>query len=669
MPMRQFPSRILIWMPLLVALLVLAAHHVAGLPDWNGVIRDGIYNGLLAAAALICVGRGIRVREHRASWLLIGFGLAAWTAADIYWTVALAELDEPPYPSISDAGWIVFYPALVIGVILMLRGEGRRFERILVLDASIAAFSAAALVTAIVFPPILAMSLEGTASAVAVNLAYPVGDLLLLVLLILSCGLYGWHPPRIWLWLGAGLVLTGVADVAYLYAVAHGATEAPGWAIVCWPAAAVATCVAALQPPPPARRAGELERASGVLVPGIFVVAAFTVLIWDHFDRVSHLGAVLAGLALVAAFVRAGLTVRAHRALLGHSRDEARTDALTGLGNRRALTVALDDALSRATPESPYALVVFDLNGFKAYNDTFGHPAGDALLTRLGGALADAVAPVGSAFRMGGDEFCVLATVPPGESEASITAAALAALSDRGDGFEVGAAHGAIRLSSPGMDAGEALREADRRMYAQKDSGRESAGGQSVEVLARLLAERDGNLADHLDDVAELCDAVCRALGMSEHERTATVRAATLHDIGKAAIPDAILNKPGPLDREEWEFMRRHTIIGERILAGAPSLTRVAKLVRASHERVDGTGYPDGLAGDDVPLGARVIAVCDSYDAMVTDRPYRAAMAPEDAIGELRRCAGTQFDPEVVEAFADLVTREQHPTAQPRSVA
>jgi hypothetical protein len=201
MPMRQFPSRILIWMPLLVALLVLAAHHVAGLPDWNGVIRDGIYNGLLAAAALICVGRGIRVREHRASWLLIGFGLAAWTAADIYWTVALAELDEPPYPSISDAGWIVFYPALVIGVILMLRGEGRRFERILVLDASIAAFSAAALVTAIVFPPILAMSLEGTASAVADRVREVDGDLLLLVLLILSCGLYGWHPPRIWLWL------------------------------------------------------------------------------------------------------------------------------------------------------------------------------------------------------------------------------------------------------------------------------------------------------------------------------------------------------------------------------------------------------------------------------------------------------------------------------------
>jgi HD-GYP domain-containing protein (c-di-GMP phosphodiesterase class II) len=122
-------------------------------------------------------------------------------------------------------------------------------------------------------------------------------------------------------------------------------------------------------------------------------------------------------------------------------------------------------------------------------------------------------------------------------------------------------------------------------------------------------------------------------------------------------VPDAILDKPGPLDEHEWAFMRRHTIIGERIMQAAPALSAAAPLVRSSHENFDGTGYPDRLAGDDIPLGARVIGVCDAYDAMVSDRPYRPALSHAEALAELRRCAGTQFDPEVVRAFVDIVER------------
>jgi len=118
------------------------------------------------------------------------------------------------------------------------------------------------------------------------------------------------------------------------------------------------------------------------------------------------------------------------------------------------------------------------------------------------------------------------------------------------------------------------------------------------------------------------------------------------------AIPDAIMNKPGPLDTEEWAFMKRHTLIGERIVAAAPALAAVAHLVRCSHERVDGGGYPDGLAGDEIPFGARIVAVCDAFDAMISDRAYRERRSEIDALAELRRCAGTQFDPAIVEAFA-----------------
>ena len=142
-------------------------------------------------------------------------------------------------------------------------------------------------------------------------------------------------------------------------------------------------------------------------------------------------------------------------------------------------------------------------------------------------------------------------------------------------------------------------------------------------------------------------------------------RAAELHDIGKMAVPDAILDKPGPLDHDEWSFMRRHTLIGESILSASPTLVPVAKLVRASHESFDGTGYPDGKAGNDIPLGARIVAVCDAYDAMTSDRAYRSAMSGEAAIEELRRASGTQFDPAVVEAFVAAVASPS-PTEEER---
>jgi HD-GYP domain-containing protein (c-di-GMP phosphodiesterase class II) len=149
-----------------------------------------------------------------------------------------------------------------------------------------------------------------------------------------------------------------------------------------------------------------------------------------------------------------------------------------------------------------------------------------------------------------------------------------------------------------------------------------------------------------------MAKAVGRRLGLEGEPLDETTRAAELHDIGKMAIPDEILNKPARLTDEEYEFMKQHTLIGERMLAAAPAMGGVAKIVRASHERWDGRGYPDGLAGTDIPLAARIVAVCDSFDAMTTQRPYNRPRDTADAIAELRRCAGTQFDPDVVEAFA-----------------
>ena len=208
------------------------------------------------------------------------------------------------------------------------------------------------------------------------------------------------------------------------------------------------------------------------------------------------------------------------------------------------------------------------------------------------------------------------------------------------------------------IDAGasEALRTADRRMYAQKQGRETSAGRQSKNVLIQALGERSPELVDHVHDVAELAADVARRLGLPEHELEQVRQAAELHDVGKVAVPDAILQKRGPLDDEEWSFIHQHTLIGERIISAAPALVQVAKLVRSSHERWDGTGYPDRLAGTSIPVGARIVSVCDALAAMVSDRPYREAVALPAALEELERCAGSQFDPAVVAALTAVLT-------------
>ena len=197
----------------------------------------------------------------------------------------------------------------------------------------------------------------------------------------------------------------------------------------------------------------------------------------------------------------------------------------------------------------------------------------------------------------------------------------------------------------------EALVIADHRMYADKGTGRASARQQTRDIVLRMQAERNPKLQEHARGVAELARATGGCLGLGDTELDELERAAELHDIGKIAIPDAILDKPGPLDEDEWRFMQRHTLVGESMLSVAPALVSLAKVVRSSHERFDGCGYPDGLAGEAIPLASRVIFVCDAFHAMTAERPYGMTMTVDEALRELRRCAGTQFDPQVVNAF------------------
>jgi diguanylate cyclase (GGDEF)-like protein len=366
----------------------------------------------------------------------------------------------------------------------------------------------------------------------------------------------------------------------------------------------------------------------------------------------------------------AGLVERAHtavREILAHEvlRQQAITDPLTGLGNRRKLSSELTERLVDSEAQ-PLVLMLFDLDGFKNYNDTFGHLAGDALLARLGGKLAAAVAPEGTAYRLGGDEFCALLPAPSRTEDlhALVTEAA-GALAEQGETFSVRASCGAVLVPHEATTADYALQLADERMYARKRSRSSSAQEQAQEVLVGIMHAKQPDLHDHSTGVARLAVAVGQRLGMNAEELDELRRAAELHDVGKVAIPDAILNKPGKLDATEWEFMRQHTILGERILSAAPALRPVARIVRSSHERWDGSGYPDGLAGETIPMAARIVAVCDAYEAITSDRCYRKGRSLDEARAELLGSAGTQFDPTVVEVFVDELDQPYSTAAAP----
>jgi hypothetical protein len=218
------------------------------------------------------------------------------------------------------------------------------------------------------------------------------------------------------------------------------------------------------------------------------------------------------------------------------------------------------------------------------------------------------------------------------------------------------ASHGAVTVPDEATTATRALQLADDRMYGEKAGRSQQACRQTHDALLRVLNERDPELQTHGDSVSRLAVAVGVRLGLNAHALDLLGRAAALHDIGKVAVPDAILDKPGALTPEEWDFMRTHTLLGERILAAAPALSEEAALVRSSHERWDGGGYPDQRAGNDIPLGSRIIFACDAYDAMTSPRVYRTARTPTQALQELDRCAGTQFDSDVVAALQAELT-------------
>ncbi len=340
-------------------------------------------------------------------------------------------------------------------------------------------------------------------------------------------------------------------------------------------------------------------------------------------------------------------------------------DAVTGKLNLRTFRAKLETEIDRTRRHGrPVTLVLLDIDGFRAVNGQHGHGAGDALLLAVAASLEPFLRSGDALCRTGGDEFAVLMletdeTGAPqtfvrvlrefeslsAEPVRSVSASVGIAVYQRGQtpAALMSAAGGALqRARAAGGGRVAIAGQADGDEVPVSDGHRDV-----IDALASALTERDRYTGDHSHDVVEMAGSVAERLGLSAEEVHHVRAAALLHDIGKVAIPDHILNKPGKLDDEEWKLMRQHPEIGERILRAIPGLGSIARIVRHEHESFDGSGYPDALAGDQIPIGSRIILACDAYHAMISDRPYRKGMSHREAIDELARCAGRQFDPEV----------------------
>ncbi len=375
--------------------------------------------------------------------------------------------------------------------------------------------------------------------------------------------------------------------------------------------------------------------------------------------------------------------------LFAEASHSATTDGLTGLYNHRYFQERLEGEMARVLRfGGECSLMMLDLDHFKIYNDLFGHVAGDEVLKRIGQVLRDYTRQVDIACRYGGEEFTVILpqTGPADTYQAAerLRQAIEQAFSQQGtsNGTHLTVSLGVASCPGDGISREALVHSADLAMREAKQRGRnqtclasdvpsatpteevvgweiaehlEAASLNTIYALAAVVDARDHYTYGHSRSVAKYAVALGKALGLSRRTQERLRICGLLHDIGKIGLSDSIVRKSGSLDEAEWEMMRRHSALGATIISHTPELADCAPAIRHHHEWQDGSGYPDGLRGEDIPLGARIIAIVDAYDTMTTPRAYRQTLSPQEALEELRRCATTQFDPQLVESFAQVV--------------
>jgi diguanylate cyclase (GGDEF)-like protein len=480
---------------LLGGTLLVTAHQWLGVGDGLNFAIGVVYDAVVIGAGLACVVRASIFGRERNAWMLIGAAILVWGAAEVYWTAAIEGNPNAPYPSPADVGYLLFYPLAYAGLGLLVRARAHEIDWRLWMDGAIAALGTAALGAAFVFD-FVAGKAEGTSIEILTTLAYPLGDIAMLAMVVGVIALTGWRPGRTWSLLLAGLAALVIADIAYTLQATGEALPGGNWIDPIYLIAAVCLGAAVWQPTAAAEitSPSEGDGRREIVVPAVFASVMIGLFAMQYYSATSGLSTVLWAATMTAVILRLAMSDRENKALL----EQVRTDPLTGLANRGRMQVDMPLLFAEASEERPVSLLLFDLNGFKHYNDTFGHPAGDDLLVRLGCALRDTVGSDGTAYRIGGDEFCVLLTCGRERLDA-VTRSTAEALTATGPGFEVSSSWGAVEVPREENEPSTALQLADVRMYAQKESRRRShdalvepplgdveAGKQEVERAADL---------------------------------------------------------------------------------------------------------------------------------------------------------------------------------------
>ena len=650
-------------------LLLAAAAGPAGfalqavLPDRETVawfFNYPVYFGVIVVAMALSLLRAVGSSVHRAGWAAIAVAIWSLGTAEFVWELVYSNLDDPPYPSWADLLYLGFYPASYVGVVLLFRARARGVPAGIWLDGLTAALAAGAIGAAVLVEVVLDTT-SGSLSTVATNLAYPLGDVFLLALVVGAFSVTRWRPGGAWLMIGAALAVAAIGDSIYLFQTARGTYVEGTLLDVTWPTALLLMAWAGWLDRGRARPVDATGRAF-LAVPAVCAVLAVAVLVLDHFRPINLLAVALATSALAAVVGRLVFTFRENGRLLDQARLDAITDPVTGLGNRRRFVADLEMAVAVAEDERPWLLVIFDLDGFKGYNDSFGHPSGDQLLARLGHRLASRELRDVCVYRLGGDEFCLLAPVEGVDIE-HLVDEAVKALTERGAGFEVTSSFGAVLIPEEAAQPSEALRLADARLYAQKHGKRATRSSRIARCCRRSSSE--SRPSTHTPRMSPgLQPRSARSSGSSKAPSTSCIapRSCTTSASSLCRTPSStsrsaglrgvgIRPTPHPHRREHPDGLSAAAIGRHHRAVDARAVGR-ERVSRRPRRRCD----PPRRARD---RGLRRMG-CDDERPRLSSRAQRRG-----GDRELERGSGTQFDPAVVRVLVGLVSARALADAAP----
>lgn len=708
-----------LWWAGAAALAWVAAYAVATAvthddPQARQALGDLVYLVPVAGATLTSglVARRARGRR-RVLWTLLLTSNALWLAGDLVWAgYAYVLREDAPFPSVADALYLASYALVPVAVLLWFRGASVQRRARALLDSAVVTLGLGAAGWWLLVAP----QLDGSFSAAtATGIAYPALGVLIVVTLV-SAG-FGGHrnvAPSVWL-VAAAFTVSALTDASYTYLSSLHDYVTGDWLNLGWQTEAVLLCLAALTALRHDEGEGQVVALGRDLAMVPVLVGVVSALGLAGVEAVRR--GVDRGLVAVAAVVVATLVVRfvlsvadARRAadlLDAALREQQRlavTDGLTGLYNRRFFEEILSIETDRAIRGTGHlALLVLDLDRFKRVNDLHGHQGGDTVLVEAAARLRGVLRPSDVVARYGGEEFVVVLPDADVETALEVAENCRRALREHpvrladGSRVRVTASLGLATLGDHPdrpVAADDLILRADRALYSAKDAGRDrvvlataataEVGSDTVErtepgalaALERLadLVDARVGASEHSAVMARWAGAVADALGLPPDRRWLVVHGARLHDVGKIALPESLLGKPGPLDEAEWRLMRSHPAAGEQLVLDILGHEELGAVVRWHHERLDGRGYPDGITGEAIPFETRIISVLDTWAAMLADRAYRPALPLEQARAELLAARGTQLDARVVDAFltleaAGLVGAPRKAGAEPERVS